>query len=54
VQIKMKQLLGRSTMKFVRFRKDDCCSYGLLEGDLVKKIEGDIFGTLRLPNAATI
>ena len=35
-------------MKFVRFRKDDCCSYGLLEGDLVKKIEGDIFGDFKI------
>lgn len=30
-------------MKFVRFRKDNSCSYGLLEDDKVKKIEGDIF-----------
>jgi 2-keto-4-pentenoate hydratase/2-oxohepta-3-ene-1,7-dioic acid hydratase in catechol pathway len=30
-------------MKFIRFRKDNFCSYGLLEGDKVKVIEGDIF-----------
>src|SRR5690554_6626190 len=30
-------------MKFIRFSKDNFCSYGLLEGDKVKVIEGDIF-----------
>jgi len=30
-------------MRFVRFRKDNFCSYGLLEGEKVKVIEGDIF-----------
>lgn len=30
-------------MKFVRFKKDNFCSYGLLEGEKVKVIEGDIF-----------
>ena len=30
-------------MKFVRFKKDNSCSYGLLEGEKVKVVEGDIF-----------
>lgn len=30
-------------MKFVRFKKDNSCSYGLLEGEKVKVAEGDIF-----------
>lgn len=30
-------------MKYVRFKKDNSCSYGLLEGEKVKVIEGDIF-----------
>ena len=30
-------------MKYVRFKKDNFCSYGLLEGEKVKVIEGDIF-----------
>ena len=31
-------------MKFVRFKKEGLVSYGLLEGDTVKRIQGDIFG----------
>lgn len=30
-------------MKFIRFRKDNFCSYGLIEGEKVKVVEGDIF-----------
>jgi 2-keto-4-pentenoate hydratase/2-oxohepta-3-ene-1,7-dioic acid hydratase in catechol pathway len=30
-------------MKYVRFKKDNSCSYGLLEDEKVKVIEGDIF-----------
>ncbi len=30
-------------MKFIRFKKDDFQGYGLLEGERVKRIEGDIF-----------
>lgn len=30
-------------MKFIRFKKDDFISYGLLEGEKVKVIQGDIF-----------
>ncbi|HHU18500.1 MAG TPA: DUF2437 domain-containing protein, partial [Clostridiales bacterium] len=30
-------------MKYVRFKKDNSCGYGLLEGEKVKAIEGDIF-----------
>ncbi len=30
-------------MKFVRFSKGDICNYGLLEGEKIRMIEGDIF-----------
>lgn len=37
-------------MKFVRFNKDNLYSYGLLEGEEVKVIEGDIFKDYRISN----
>jgi 2-keto-4-pentenoate hydratase/2-oxohepta-3-ene-1,7-dioic acid hydratase in catechol pathway len=33
--------------RFVRYRMGDTASYGLLEGDQVRKIEGDLFGEWR-------
>lgn len=34
-------------MLFVRYRKDDAVSYGVLEGDSVRPLDGDLFGVYR-------
>ena len=41
-------------MKLVRFRKDNSCSYGLLEDEKVKVIYGDIFKDYRSPTAIMV
>ncbi|MEA4960184.1 fumarylacetoacetate hydrolase family protein [Lutispora sp.] len=38
-------------MKFIRFKKDDFISYGLLEGEKVKIIQGDIFGDYEITDS---
>lgn len=35
-------------MKFIRFKKDDLVSYGLLEDQIVKRIHGDIFSDYKI------
>lgn len=35
-------------MKFVRFERQDIVSYGVVEGDMVYKIEGDIFSEYKV------
>jgi len=38
-------------LKFIRFKKDDFISYGLLEGEKVKIIQGDIFGDYEITDS---
>jgi len=39
-------------MNFIRFRKDDVVSYGSLEGNRVKVINGDIFGDYEVTDSS--
>ena len=40
-----------STTKYVRFRKGSATAYGILEGDTIREIRGDLFGDRKLAAA---
>lgn len=43
--VSLVKLKGGYCLKFVRYQIDNEISYGLMEDDLVRKLEGDIFGS---------
>ena len=42
----------KTVTKYIRYSSPSCAAYGILEGDTVRQIEGDLFGS-RTPNGVT-